>query len=243
MILYPAIDIRDGAAVRLVKGDYEAETRYDPDPVDAARRWVNDGARWLHVVDLDGAKAGRPVNLESIRRIAGSVDAKVEVGGGIRDLESAEALLAAGVERLVVGTAALRDPAFLDALIGRDPEKVVVGVDARGGKVSVSGWTETSDLDVVDAVDALSRRGVARFLFTPIEVDGTLEGPNISELHRVGEACRSYGTSLIASGGVGRLEDLTALMGERIPAVDGVVVGKALYEGRFTVAEALRRLE
>ena len=237
MILLPAIDIRGGKAVRLYQGEYESESVYDDDPVDAARRWAAGGAEWIHVVDLDGAKTGTPVNLKAIEAIAGAVECRIEVGGGLRDLPSAEAVLAAGAERVVVGTAALRDPDFLAELIDvQGPERVVVSVDARGGKVSLAGWTESSGVDVADAVADLSGRGVGRFLFTPIEVDGTLKGPNIAELERVAGAT---GAAVIASGGVGTLDHLKELATTSPSNVEAVVVGKALYEGKFTVEEAL----
>lgn len=240
MILYPAIDIRDGRAVRLLKGDYDRETRYFDDPTDAAREWQDGGAQIIHVVDLDGAKAGRPVNLDVIRRIAGTVDCPIQVGGGIRDLDSAGAILDAGASRVVVGTAAMRDPDFLDALIAeRGADRVVVSIDARGGKVSLAGWTESSGVDVAEAAAELSRRGVSRFLFTPIEVDGTLEGPNLPELARV---AGSTSASVIASGGVGALDHLTRLSREAPANVEGVIVGRALYEEKFTVTEAIAAL-
>ncbi|MDQ5893844.1 MAG: 1-(5-phosphoribosyl)-5-[(5-phosphoribosylamino)methylideneamino] imidazole-4-carboxamide isomerase [Actinomycetota bacterium] len=240
MILYPAIDILDGRAVRLLKGEYDQQTRYFDDPADAARAWADGGAEWIHVVDLDGAKSGEPVNLGRIESIAAAVDCPIEVGGGIRDLESAGRILDAGAARVVVGTAAMRDPEFLDALIEeRGSARVVVGIDARGGQVSLAGWTESSGVDVADAAAELTRRGVERFLFTPIEVDGTMEGPNIPELIRVAAATTA---SVIASGGVGNLghlEDLAA----RAPAnVEGVIVGKALFEGKFTVEEGIEAL-
>jgi phosphoribosylformimino-5-aminoimidazole carboxamide ribotide isomerase len=240
MILLPAIDIRGGKAVRLYQGEYGRETVYDDDPVDAARRWAAGGAELIHVVDLDGAKAGSPVNLEAIGAIARAVECPIEVGGGLRDLPSAEAVLAAGAERVVVGTAALRDPDFLAELIdAQGPERVVVSVDARGGKVSLAGWTESSGVDVADAVADLSARGVARFLFTPIEVDGTLEGPNTAELERVAAATDA---AVIASGGVGTLEHLKELASTAPANVEGVIVGKALYEKKFTVEEAIEAL-
>ena len=225
MILYPAIDILDGKAVRLLKGDYAESTGYFDDPVDAALQWAEGGAEYLHVVDLDGAKAGRPVNLDAIGRISEAVGCPIEVGGGLRDGESVKRLLDAGAARVVIGTAALRDPDF--------------AVDARGGEVSLAGWTESSGVDVADAVAELSRRGVERFLFTPIEVDGTMEGPNIPELIRVAAATDA---SVIASGGVGDIGHLVALA-EQAPAnVEGVIVGKALFEGRFTIPEAIGAL-
>ena len=240
MILYPAIDIRDGRAVRLIKGDYGRETRYDDDPVDAARRWAGDGADFLHVVDLDGARAGRPVNLESIRRIAETVEAPIEVGGGLRSDDAVRKLIEAGAARAVIGTAALRDPAFLDRVIAEHgPGSVVVSVDARGGDVSLAGWTESSGVDVADAVTDLTRRGVERFLYTPIEVDGTMEGPNLPELQRVAAATEA---EVIASGGIGELRHLEDLAEAAPPNVEGVIVGRALYERRFTVQEAIRVL-
>ncbi len=234
MILYPAIDIRGGKAVRLLQGDYERETAYDADPVDAATRWAADGARFLHVVDLDGAKAGRPENLDTVRRIAAAVDCPIQVGGGLRDAASLSAALEAGAERVVIGTAALRDPEFLDAALAAHGDRVVVSVDARDGKVSLSGWTESSDLDVAVAVAELTGRGVDRFLCTAIEVDGTMEGPALAELARIAAATEA---EVIASGGVGELSDLEALAREVPPNVEGAIVGRALYERRFTVAE------
>jgi len=239
MILYPAIDIRGGQAVRLLQGDYARETAYDADPVDAAKRWADEGAEFLHVVDLDGAKAGEPRNLEHIRRIAAAVDCPIQVGGGLRDPESVAAVLDAGAARVVIGTAALRDPSFLEEALRSHGERVVVSVDARGGKVSLSGWTETSDLDAADAVGELSERGVARFLCTAIEVDGTMEGPALGELNRIAEATDAQ---VIASGGVGTLKHLEALAADAAPNVEGVIVGRALYERKFTGAEALSTL-
>ncbi len=239
MILYPAIDIRGGQAVRLLQGDYERETAYDADPVDAAARWAGEGAEFLHVVDLDGAKAGEPRNLDSVRRIAAAVGCPIQVGGGLRDAAAVDAVLEAGAERVVIGTAALRDPALLDAALAAHGERVVVSVDARDGKVSLSGWTETSDVDVADAVARLGERGVRRFLCTAIEVDGTMEGPALGELARIAAATPA---AVIASGGVGALPHLEALAREAAPNVEGAIVGRALYERRFTVAEGIAAL-
>ena len=240
MILYPAIDIRGGKAVRLLRGDYDRETVYDDSPADAARRWADGGATWLHVVDLDGAKAGSPVNVSAIEAICAAVDCSVEVGGGLRDYTAVEEVLEAGAARVVLGTAALRDPDLLaDVLAGRGADEVVVSVDARGGNVSLAGWTESSGVDAAEAVSDLTRRGVARFLFTPIEVDGTMDGPNLAELERVAAATDS---AVIASGGVGNLEHLHQIARSPSVNVEGVIVGRALYEGRFTVAEALEAL-
>jgi len=240
VILYPAIDILDGKAVRLLKGEYDRETRYFDDPADAARQWADGGAEYIHVVDLDGARTGEPVNLGHIEAIANAVGCPIEAGGGIRDLESAGRILDAGAARVVVGTAAMRDREFLEALLSeRGAEQVVVGIDARGGEVSLAGWTESSGVDVADAAAELTRRGVVRFLFTPIEVDGTMEGPNIPELIRVAGATDA---SVIASGGVGSLEHLEELARRAPSNVEGVIVGKALFERRFTVEEGIEAL-
>lgn len=239
MILYPAIDIRGGQAVRLLQGDYERETTYDADPVDAAKRWANEGAEFLHVVDLDGAKAGAPRNLEVIRRIADAVECPIQVGGGLRDDESVAEVLEAGAERAVIGTAALRDPEFLQAMVNAYADSIVVSVDARDGKVSVAGWTENSGTDVTDAIRELSRRGVTRYLCTAIEVDGTMEGPALDQLNEIAIATSSQ---IIASGGVGELDHLKALARECPANVEGAIVGRALYERKFTVAEAIEAL-
>jgi phosphoribosylformimino-5-aminoimidazole carboxamide ribotide isomerase len=239
VILYPAIDIRGGQAVRLLQGDYARETTYDADPVDAARRWADEGAEFLHVVDLDGAKAGEPKNLEAIRRIAAAVPCPIQVGGGLRDPDAVAAVLKAGAERVVIGTAALRDPEFLDAALAAHGERVVVSVDTRSGKVSLSGWTETSDVAAPDAVADLGKRGVQRFLCTAIEVDGTMEGPAIGELNRIAAATSAQ---VIASGGVGELKHLEQLARECAANVEGAIVGRALYERKFTVAEAISAL-
>jgi phosphoribosylformimino-5-aminoimidazole carboxamide ribotide isomerase len=240
VILYPAIDIRGGRAVRLLRGDYAHETAYDADPVDAATRWSATGAEFLHVVDLDGARSGSPENLDAIERIAFAAPCPVQVGGGLRDPDSVAAVLRTGIERVVIGTAALRDPDFLDEMLRRHRDRVVVSVDARDGRVALSGWTEESEIDVTDAIAALSGRGVPRFLCTTIEVDGTMEGPALEELGRVAAATDA---EVITSGGVGSLADLEALASGAPPNVGGVIVGRALYEGRFTVGEAKAALK
>jgi phosphoribosylformimino-5-aminoimidazole carboxamide ribotide isomerase len=239
VILYPAIDIRGGQAVRLTQGDYDRETAYDADPVDAANRWAGEGAEFLHVVDLDGAKAGEPRNLDSVRRIAAAVDCPIQVGGGLRDADSVAAILDAGAERAVIGTAALRDPEFLAAMLDRHSERIVVSVDAREGKVSLSGWTETSDVDVADAVADLGARGAGRFLCTAIEVDGTMEGPALDDLNRIAAGTEAQ---VIASGGVGTLEDLERLTRVGAPNIEGAIVGRALYERRFSVVAGIEAL-
>jgi phosphoribosylformimino-5-aminoimidazole carboxamide ribotide isomerase len=239
VILYPAIDIRGGSAVRLLRGDYGQETAYDADPADAARRWAGEGAEFLHVVDLDGARAGTPQNLDMVRRVAAAAACPIQVGGGLRDADSVAAALDAGAERAVIGTAALRDPDFLDAMLGAHGERVVVSVDSRGGRVATEGWTEAGEQDAVAAVAALGGRGVTRFLCTSIEVDGTMEGPALEALERIAAATPAR---VIASGGVGDLEHLRALAALGTPNLEGAIVGRALYERRFTVAEAIDAL-
>jgi phosphoribosylformimino-5-aminoimidazole carboxamide ribotide isomerase len=239
VILYPAIDIRGGQAVRLLQGDYERETTYDADPVDAATRWAGEGAEFLHVVDLDGAKAGEPRNLGAVQRIATTVECPIQVGGGLRNMGAVDAVLEAGAKRVVIGTAALRDPDFLAAALEKHGDRVVVSVDARDGKVSLSGWTETSDVDVAAAVAELTDRGAQRFLCTAIEVDGTMEGPALNELNEIAAATSAR---VIASGGVGDLSHLEALSRDAAPNIEGAIVGRALYEHRFTVTDAIAAL-
>jgi phosphoribosylformimino-5-aminoimidazole carboxamide ribotide isomerase len=239
VILYPAIDIRGGQAVRLLQGDYERETTYDADPVDAAKRWADEGAEFLHVVDLDGAKAAEPQNLDAVERIASSISCPIQVGGGLRDPQAVRAILDAGADRVVIGTAALRDPEFLDAMLEAHGHRVVVSVDARAGRVALEGWTEASEEDIVDAVAALSGRGVTRFLCTAIEVDGTMEGPAIDQLAEIASATEAQ---VIASGGIGTLAHLESLSQLGVPNIEGAIVGRALYEQKFTVKEAIEAL-
>jgi phosphoribosylformimino-5-aminoimidazole carboxamide ribotide isomerase len=235
LILFPAIDIRDGRAVRLLKGDYERETAYHDDPVIAARRWTDAGATWLHVVDLDGARAGEPVNLDHLARIVAAVDVPVQFGGGLRDSKKVEAAISAGVERVVLGTAAVRDADLTAAIAEAHGDRVVAAVDARAGKVAAEGWTEPEGIGPAELAAQLADRGIQRFIYTPVEVDGTMEGPETASLREVAAAS---GAELIYSGGVGSLEDLEALAGLGLENLEGVIVGRALYEGRFGVAEA-----
>jgi phosphoribosylformimino-5-aminoimidazole carboxamide ribotide isomerase len=239
--LYPAIDILDGSAVRLQRGDFEQRTVYDPDPLAAASAWVAQGAQWLHVVDLDGAKAGRPVNLAQLAKIASQTGVPVQYGGGLRSLEAIDQALQAGAERVIVGTAAMTDPAMLAAaLASHGPERVIVGVDVRGGNVATHGWLHASAVPAADALAALREQGVQIFAFTDIDHDGMLDGLDPDTIR---DAAMAVGEGrLIVSGGIGTLAHLQALAAlcEQLglSSVDGVIVGKALYEGRFTVAEA-----
>ena len=239
MILYPAIDIRGGKAVRLIQGDYERERAYDDDPVVAARRWADGGAQWLHVVDLDGARAGEPVNLEHVRRIVAAVGVPVQLGGGLRDSKKVEEAFSSGAERVVLGTAAVRDPEMAGAIAAAHGDRVVASVDARSGKVAAEGWTESSELGTAEVVAALSDRGIRRFVYTPVDVDGLMEGPDLDSLREVAEATDG---ELIYSGGVGSLEDLRTLAGIDVENLGGVIVGRALYEQRFSIAEGLTAL-
>ena len=239
MILYPAIDIRDGRAVRLAQGDYERETAYDDDPVVAARRWADDGAQWLHVVDLDGARAGEPVNLAHVRRIVAAVGIPIQLGGGLRDSKKVEEAIAAGAERVVIGTAAVRDPALAEALAAAHGDRIVCALDSRAGRVAAEGWTEPSALTPARLAAALAEHGIERFVYTPVEVDGTMEGPDADSLRELAGATEA---EVIYSGGVGSLEHLRELAALGLDNVGGVIVGRALYERRFSVAEAVTAL-
>lgn len=235
MILYPAIDILDGRAVRLTQGEYGSETAYEDDPVVAAVRWARAGATWLHVVDLDGAKAGEPVNLSHVRRIVAAVDVPIQLGGGLRDSGKVEEAFSTGVERVVLGTAAIRDPEMAGAIASVHGDRVVGAVDARGGKVAAEGWTEPGRVGPAELASQLRAQGIERLIYTPVEVDGTMEGPDVASMRAVAEASDA---ELIYSGGIGSLEDLRMLAGLGIASLGGVIVGRALYEGRFGVAEA-----
>jgi phosphoribosylformimino-5-aminoimidazole carboxamide ribotide isomerase len=243
VILYPAIDIRDGHAVRLTQGDYGRETVYDDDPLDAARRWLDQGARALHVVDLDGAREGEPRNLEHVGLIAAEASVPVQLGGGLRDADAVAAALATGVDRVVLGTAALAEPQLVAALADEHGERIVVGVDARSGQVAVEGWGRETAARPAQTVADLAGRGVATFVYTPVEVDGTLAGPGLADLEEVAGATESAGASLIYSGGVGSLDDLRSLRELDLPSLVGVIVGRALYEGRFKVDEGQAALD
>jgi phosphoribosylformimino-5-aminoimidazole carboxamide ribotide isomerase len=240
MILLPAIDILDGKAVRLAQGAYEDQTVYDADPVDAARRWVDMGARALHVVDLDGARSGAPVNLDQVRRIAQAAKVPIQVGGGLRSLEAVESVLDAGAKRIILGTAAYRDLDLLDEVVTRIGERLVVSLDARGGRLAAAGWLEQTELPVEVAIERLQARGVRRFVYSSIERDGMLGGADLAGVRRVAQAVRG---SFIYSGGVASLDDLRALARLRQVNLAGVIVGKALYENRFSVGEAQAALD
>jgi phosphoribosylformimino-5-aminoimidazole carboxamide ribotide isomerase len=234
VILLPAVDIRAGQAVRLEQGDFEKETVHDQDPLEAARKWIDEGARQLHVVDLDGARDGHPVNLGQLERIA-ALGAPVQYGGGLRSLVSVREALAAGASRVVLGTAAYSDVEFLDSVLAAWPARVVVAVDVRGGHVSVAGWTKATQMLPGDVVERLQRRGVKQFVYTNVDRDGMLGGPDAAEVRAMSDAIRGR---FLYSGGIGSLADLRALKELRLVNLAGLISGKALYEGRFTIAEA-----
>lgn len=240
MILIPAIDILGGKAVRLVQGDFERSTVYDADPLDAARRWVQAGARALHVVDLDGARTGAPANLEHVERIVGSLAVPVQVGGGLRAAAVVHAAVDAGAARVVLGTAAFRDVDFLDQMVSELGDRVVVSVDARSGRLAAAGWLEQTEIPVTAVIERLNARGVHRFVYSSIDRDGTLSGPDLDGVREVAAAVHG---SFVYSGGVGSLEDLEALGRLRQVNLNGVIVGKALFEERFAVGDAQALLD
>jgi phosphoribosylformimino-5-aminoimidazole carboxamide ribotide isomerase len=238
VILYPAIDILDGSAVRLVKGDFDRSTRYQADPLDAARNWQQAGAERLHIVDLDGARAGHPVNLEHVRRIVADTGLPVQLGGGLRSLQALDDATRAGATRLVLGTAAFTE--LLEPAVAAHGDRLVVSVDVRGGRVSTAGWTHTTKLRAGVAISELQQRGVVNFVYTDVDRDGMLGGLDVPEIGRVADAVDG---ELLYSGGIGELADLESLAALGHPRLKGVIVGKALYEGRFTIARAQKALD
>ena len=232
MDLYPSIDVREGAVVRLLRGDYSLQTTYDDDPVGVARRFEAAGARWIHVVDLDAARSGGNPNLSVIEAICANVEAKVQTGGGVRTVIDASDRLAAGVARVVVGSAAVEHPEVVDELATLHPGQVAVGLDARGRDVAIHGWTESTGLDLVTLAQRFARPGVAAIISTDISRDGTLEGPDAGPYR---ELLDGVDVPVIASGGVGTLDDLR-LLDRRLA---GVIVGRAIYEDRLTVEEGI----
>lgn len=237
MDVIPAVDIRDGRCVRLAQGDYARETVFGDDPLAMARRWAALGARRVHVVDLDGARDGRQANAAIVRGIAGGLDVPVQTGGGIRSLETIAATLDAGLDRVVVGTAAVKDPAFLRAAVAFAGERLIVSVDARDGRVALEGWTEATDLDAVSFLEQLRDGGVRRVVYTDIARDGVTDGPNFAMYERV---TRTLGIPVIAAGGVGGVADVRRL-GEC--GVEAAIVGRALYTGDIDLAEALAAVQ
>jgi phosphoribosylformimino-5-aminoimidazole carboxamide ribotide isomerase len=232
MLIIPAIDLRDGRCVRLFQGDFDQETSYSADPVDVARRWIEAGAERVHVVDLDGARAGEPRQLPIVAQIC-ALGVPVQLGGGLRTLESVRAALDAGVDRVILGTAAIENPELMSATVeAAGSERVVLGVDARGGYVAVRGWAEISSVPASEIIEEAQESGIHRVVYTDIDRDGTLSSPNFDETARVA----GIGPAIIASGGVARIDDLRHL--SRIRNVEAAIVGRALYDGTIEIASA-----
>jgi len=236
MTIYPAIDILGGQAVRLIQGRKDQMTVYG-DPIEMATKWVNKGAEWLHVVDLDGAFEGKPKNLGVLRNMAAAVPkAKIQVGGGIRSMSTVGLLFDAGIERIVLGTAAVQDHEFVKNALAKEPRSVAIGIDARDGNVQVSGWTQDSQIGAIELARKLQDLGVRLVIYTDISRDGVLEGPNVEATRQMLENTE---LSVIASGGVSSIEDVHRLADIGHRRLEGVIIGKALYEGRIRIEEAL----
>ncbi len=237
--VFPAIDLRGGRVVRLTEGDYDRQTTYGDDPLEQARRFADAGATWLHVVDLDGARSGRMRHVEQIESICRQTPLKIEVGGGVRSEGVIDRLLQAGVHRVVLGTAALKNWAWFEGLMGNPTYRgrLVLGLDARGGRVAVSGWEQVTELDATDLARRVTDWPLAAIVYTDIATDGTLAGPNVDATRAIAQATD---VPVVASGGVGSLDHLRAL---RALPLQGVIVGKALYENAFTLEQAIAVFE
>ncbi len=236
MQVIPAIDIRAGRCVRLRQGDFQQETVFGDDPAAMAARWESEGAGRIHLVDLDGAKTGQPVNVESVRQIVRQVRVPCQLGGGVRDQATIAAWLEAGLDQVVIGTQALRDPDWFSRMAAAYPDRLLLGLDARDGRVATEGWLELSGVAALTLARQFDGLPIAGIIYTDIARDGTLEGPNLDAIAALAHAVR---TPVIASGGVGELSDLERLAG--LPIV-GCIVGRALYECRFSLVEALKRV-
>jgi phosphoribosylformimino-5-aminoimidazole carboxamide ribotide isomerase len=233
VLIYPAIDLRGGRCVRLRQGDYAQETVFGDDPAAMAQRWVSEGATWLHVVDLDGAKAGKPVNGESVRRIVAQTGVSCQFGGGLRTEDDIASALAWGVARVVIGTRALRSPEWFQAVCERWPGKVVLGIDAKDGLVAAEGWMEVSEVPALDLAQQCAAWPLAAIVYTDISRDGMLQGANVEAMAAMAAAVR---VPVIASGGVTTLDDIQLLAGRGLA---GCIIGRALYEGRLNLRSAI----
>jgi len=238
VILYPAIDLKDGKCVRLLKGEMEQATVFNDDPAAQAAAFEAAGCRWLHLVDLNGAFAGAPVNAAAVEAILARVSVPAQLGGGIRDMATIDAWLSKGLARVILGTVAVRDPALVKAAAKAHPGKVAVGIDARDGMVAVEGWAETTDVTALDLAKRFEDAGVAAIIYTDIDRDGAMQGPNVAATAALARAVR---IPVIASGGVSSMDDLKALKQSGAP-LDGVISGRALYDGRIEVAAATKYL-
>jgi len=237
MNVIPAIDILGGRCVRLYQGDYSQSQTFNENPVDVAKQWADQGASRLHLVDLDGAKAGQPVNEKTIEAIVKAVDVPVQLGGGLRDYASVANVLALGVERAIVGTVAVEKPELVGQLCQEFPGQIVVGIDARNGKVAVKGWLETSEVLATDLAERMAKLGVAAIVYTDIHRDGTLAGPNIPALRELASA---VAIPAIASGGISSITDLLSLLALEPLGVKAAIVGRALYTGDIILKEAIQ---
>lgn len=233
MRIYPAIDIIGGKCVRLKKGDYSQKTTYAENPIDVAKKWESLGGEFIHVVDLDGAKSGDMPNFELISNIAASVSVPIEVGGGIRDMQCVEKYLNAGVERVILGTSALRNPELVDEAVKKYGSRIAVGIDAKDGMVAVSGWEDVSDVAAVDFAKQMESKGVSCIIYTDIATDGMLMGPNLSAME---EMVKAVNMDVVASGGVTSIKDVESLADI---GVEGAIIGKALYTDNIDLKEAI----
>lgn len=237
MEIIPAIDIKDGRCVRLYQGDFQQVTVYDADPVAVAQRWIDQGAPRLHLVDLDGARSGRPVHTDVIRAIVQSINAPVQLGGGLRSIEAVERALDLGVQRVVLGTAAVKQPDLIAHLVQQFGDAIAIAIDARNGMAATAGWTETAAVSAIDLLERMATLGVRRIIYTDISRDGTLSEPNVAA---TGALVRPGGPAIIASGGISAIEHLRRLAAV---GVEGAIIGRALYTGDLSLHEALAALQ
>ncbi len=237
MILYPAIDLKDGNCVRLHKGDMDAETIYNDDPAAQALTWAQAGFSWIHLVDLNGAIEGKPVNADAVKSIVKAVDLPIQLGGGIRSIDQIEYWLSEGINRVILGTAAVKDPDIVFEACRLFPDQIVVGIDARGARVAVEGWVEESDMAVTDLAARFEEAGVSAIIYTDINRDGTGEGLNMASTIALAQ---HTAIPVIASGGVGSIQDVRAVRAAGSFGVAGAIIGKALYDGRLSAQEALQ---
>ncbi len=238
--IYPAIDMRGGKCVRLVQGDYSKETVYGDSPLDMAKVFAKDGAEWIHMVDLDGAKKGARVNDSHVLLVKKELNVSVQIGGGIRTEEDVAFYLENGIDRVILGSAAISNPQFVKDMLHKYGEKIAIGIDARDGYVATEGWIETSTIKATELGQKLAAEGAKTFIFTDIATDGMLSGPNVKAVKELAEVTKA---NVIASGGVSSLADLKDLSAYRESGIEGAIVGKALYTNQFTVKEALKEVE
>jgi phosphoribosylformimino-5-aminoimidazole carboxamide ribotide isomerase len=239
MLVIPAIDIKGGKCVRLFQGDYAKETVYSDDPVDVAKKWEKYGAKRIHLVDLDGALEGVPRNLETVKNIRKAVKAEIEYGGGVRLLKTIDSLIEAGINYVILGTAAVKTPELLNEAVEKYGQKIIVGLDARKGKVAVSGWKETSGIDALELALKIKAAGIKQIIFTDIEKDGAMIGPNISALK---EMAVKSGVNIIASGGISTENDVMKIKELESFGVNGMIIGKALYKGTINLIDIISKV-